>query len=459
MYNMKSIVLFMLCIVGYSAVGQHRLGIATGNYNTFNSIYLNPANIAEAKEKKAVSLFSFSGGVDNNVGPFDAANGLFVAVGDGKANNMFQYTNNSKVSMMAPYFDVQGPGIMMKIDAKNSIAITSRVRGFNQFHNFDQTLFHTFSDPAYRTDKDITSNQSNFNYTVHLWGELGFSYAKTIYDKGPHKIKVGGTVRYLSGIAYVGVRGNNMDMKFKAGVDSFYAGNVDIDYASNFLYTKSSQGANVSQSFFSLLYKGKFGHGIGGDLGVVYEYKGKSDKPSSRYKTKFFASLNDLGAIYYNASINYTETFSGSGYVTGPGILRNVKNMENLSKYTSPRGVSAEINKASERLGMPTHILFGGDYHVKKQYYANVSFLLNLANRGRLGNSFYNQFTVTPRYETKRVTVGLPITYSTLSNRFKTGIGLSSGGFFVGSDDMLSYFLKSEYGLNFYVGLNVPVNK
>ncbi len=469
-----------LVLVSLNVRGQHNLGIATSNWSALTSVYLNPANLAESKEKKQINLFSFSMGVDNNVGPFNAGQGLVVAVGDGKSNNMFKYTNNSKVSMQAPFVDITGPGVMIKVDPKHSIAFTTRIRGINQFNNFDQTLFHTFNDPKFRTTENILATPRDFTYTVHLWSEVGFSYGGVFFDNGIHKIKAGGTVRYLGGIAYVGVKGHGMDVNFKAGNDTFYSGNTDIEYSSNILNTKSSAGSNISQSFFSLLYKGKFGHGIGADLGVVYEYRPdesktklgetKETKEATKkakqkrmkdpgYRVKFSLALCDLGNIHYGKSKSATEYFSGGGYVTGPGILDKVKNLDDIRQYAVKRGFKADIQQQASALYMPTRLMLGGDYHIQQHYYTNVTLLINLANRQQLGNSYYNQLTVTPRYEMKQVSVGAPLTYSTLSHRFKAGLGLFAGGFFIGSDDMLAFVLKSEYGISFYAGLNVPIYK
>ena len=77
-----------------------------------NGISLNPANIAGCKEKYAFNLLSAGFGIDNNVGDFNLSGGLVVAVGSGKTNNMFSYHNNSRISMLAPYVDIVGPGLM-----------------------------------------------------------------------------------------------------------------------------------------------------------------------------------------------------------------------------------------------------------------------------------------------------------------------------------------------------------
>ena len=85
--------------------------------------------------------------------------------------------------------------------------------------------------------------------------------------------------------------------------------------------------------------------------------------------------------------------------------------------------------------------------------------MANVANRENFGNSYYNQLTITPRYDTRLFSVGLPLTYSMLSNSFKAGIGVRVSGFFFGSDDMMALFANHQYGFNFYVGGCVPFYK
>jgi hypothetical protein len=100
----------------------------------------------------------------------------------------------------------------------------------------------------------------------------------------------------------------------------------------------------------------------------------------------------------------------------------------------------------------------GVDYKVAGDFYLNVNSLINIANREQTGNHFYNQVTVTPRYDKRIVSVGVPLTYNMLSKSFKAGLGLRLGGFFIGGDDLLSLVGNNQYGVNIYAGLFVPVN-
>jgi hypothetical protein len=184
-------------------------------------------------------------------------------------------------------------------------------------------------------------------------------------------------------------------------------------------------------------------------------------KPRDGYKSKFSLSFCDIGSIKYTADINTTERFSGKGTLSGPGILGNVKNFENMRNYATKSGFTSEIKKEATKVHLPTRIMLSGDYHIQKEYYLNVNFLLNLTSREKYGNSYFNQFSITPRYELEKLkfSIGMPITYSTLSNRFKAGVGAIYRSVFLGSDDLLAVFSRSQYGLNFYGGANVRMYK
>ncbi|GAA4470486.1 hypothetical protein GCM10023093_31860 [Nemorincola caseinilytica] len=449
----RPLFLFILLIASSAARAQHNLAIAYSNWSCINGIFLNPASIAEMKEKRSVSALAASFYVDNNVGPFNASEGLVVAVGDGKTNNMFSYKNNSKISMMAPYFNMIGPGAVKRLDSASSIAITTRLRGMNQFNFFDQTIFHAFNDPKYAPEQDMLSLPRDFVYTVHFWMELGGSYARTVYNKDGQKLKLGGTFRYLLGLAYVGVQGTSMNTTFTKGQTTFHSENTDIEYASNVLNTYTYQGSNFSQNFINLIRKGKFGHGIGGDIGAVYELKAKGAKAREGYKTKVSLSICDVGAIFYSKKVNTNQVINGSGNVSAKGILDNVKNFANMEKYVEKQGFTATTRNKSTVVYMPAHLILSGDHHLKKQYYVTAMTVINLANRHAYGNSFYNQFSIIPRYETKNLTMGLPITYGILSHSLKVGAGISFHNFYIGSDDMLGFVSKSQYGINIYAGV------
>ena len=462
--------LYILLVITGVAHAQKYLGVATGNWGGLNAVYLNPANVADSRDRLSIEVFSLNAGVDNNLGKIDINKGLsrFFNGGLDDINDVFKFSNQSKFSLLAPYGEVRGPGFTATIGRKHGIAFSTRLRGINQFSNFDQSLYRTITDSAYARSQngDVTLTAKEFNWTAHVWGEVQASYGVVVLEKGRHFLKAGATLRYLSGIGFLGLKGNNLDAKYSSGQDSFYANNTDLEYASNIFSASSALRSDLGVNNFSDRYKNSNGNGIGGDIGIVYNYiedtnadrydmdgsYGVYDPAKNRYKFSVSASVTDIGHINYKAENNFGINVRGEGYMTGKGFSDNVQNVDDFKAYALQQGFTADTFKRSTKLYMPAALQVNVDYHIHTHYYVNALYFGNLANRNNFGNSFYSQFTVTPRYETRKYMVSLPITYSLLTNNFKTGLGLRAWGCFLGSDDLLGLFTKRQYGINIYAG-------
>ena len=460
---------FMAC----SLNAQNYLGISTSNWSGTSALYLNPANVADNRDRMAIDIIGFNAGVDNNLGKLNSIGGInkFLNGSNSNVNDVFSFTNNSKFSLLAPYAEIRGPGIMLSKGRWFNVALTTRIRGINQFNNFDQTLYRTITDSSYTANGNVNLTAQNFNWTGHLWSEAAFTYGAVVLQKGQHELKVGGTIRYLGGIGYVSLKGHNLDAHYTNGSDSFYASNTDLEYGSNVLSARSA--LLTDNNYFDAFFGKKGGNGVGGDIGVVYDYitdsvsdrydmdgrSGIPDQSKNRYKLRFSASVTDLGHITYKGSDNYGVSVSGGGSITGQGLSNNVNNFNSFKNYVQTRGFNVDTGQITSKLYMPAKLMLSADYNAWKWLYINAMYLNNLANRNNYGNSFYNQITVTPRFDVRRMSIALPITYSFLARDFKTGLGVRYNGFYIGSDDMLVLFSRKQYGLNMYVGGYVPFIK
>ena len=453
-----------------AASAQYNFGVSTGNWSGLNGLYMNPASIADSRERFAIDIVGITAGLDNNLGTIGSVNSLFKAINNGNTDNLIRYNGNSKFSLMGPYAQVHLPGLMVSINHKHSFAITTSIRGMNQFNNFDQSLYRTISDPTYLPNGNLDLTSNKFNYTAHIWSEAGLSYAGVVWETDEHEIKVGATLRYLGGIGYLGLKGNNLDAHYKGGSDSLYVTNTDVQYASNVLSTKSAvlngvSGNNVLSEFFG----SKDGRGVGGDIGVIYDYSpafcsecakaNRKDHSKNKYLLRVSASVMDIGHITYKSSNNSNAEVTGNGNISGQDFSNNVKTFDDFRHYAVAHGFTADTAHVDTKLYMPTTLRIGADYHAWKWIYVNATFIGSLANRQNFGNSYYNQVTVTPRFDTRIFSAGLPVTYDVLSQRMKAGLGLRISGFYIGSDDMLAFFSNNQSGLNFYAGGFVAINK
>ena len=469
------LLILTLCF-GTAAMAQRYLGTATSNYSGLASLYLNPASIADNTDRIVIDLFNFNVAVDNNLGKINANPGIsrFINGGENNINDVFSFSDKAKFSLIAPYFEVRGPGIMFKIAHNQSVAFTTRIRGVNQLNNFDQSLYRTITDSTYARSGNLDLVAQNFNWTAQLWTEMAGTYGAVVLDRGRNEIIVGATVRYLAGVGFLGMKGKNLDLHYSSGADSFYAKNTDLEYASNILSATSALTNGISgSSLFNNFLAGKGGSGAGADFGVIYDYlepgandnrydmdgkTGLSDQSKPRYKLRLSASVTDLGFITYAAQNNYAVNVTGNGYITGKGFSDNVKDFNDFTTYTAKQGFHADTQRGTNRVYMPTSLMLSADYHAWKSVYVNASYFNNLVSTtsNNFGSSFYNQLTITPRWDMRRYSIGLPITYSWLSETMKVGLGLRYSGFYIGSDDMLAAFSHAQYGLNIYAGGFIP---
>ena len=367
------------------------------------------------------------------------------------------------------------PGFMWNIDHKNSIAFSTRLRGSNQFTNVSQNLYRTILDPHYAQNGNgnYNLNSSNFKWNAATWSEMGISYGRVLVDNGRSFLSAGVTARYLGGIGYLNLTGNSVDASYYAANDSLRLTNTNVKYSSNLLNNNTTVNSGTSNSeLFNRFFGRKGGQGMGGDVGLSYEFRPDYEKYNydmdgetkikdysvPRYKLRFSAAVTDIGGMRFNVANNRGATLSGNGYIKSGDLSSNVSNYKDFKTYAQSHGFAVDTNAGYTVYHMPTALVLGVDYKISGDFYVNATSIINLADRNAVGTYYYNQVTVTPRYDTRTFSIGLPISYGMQSKSLKAGFGARVAGFFMGSDDMLALFSNNQYGFNFYAGAFVPIN-
>ncbi|MCF8450183.1 MAG: DUF5723 family protein [Taibaiella sp.] len=464
-------------LLSLSADAQRMMGVATSNWSGTTGSYLNPASIADSRNKLTIDLFGINGFAENDLGTLSKDN-LFSKINKREilsVNDVFKFDNKQSVNLMAPYAEVRGPGFMWNIDHKNSIGMSTRLRGANQFSDVNQKVYRSLLDPQYATNGggNYSQNSKDFRWNAATWSELGISYGRVLVDHGKNFLSLGVTARYLGGIGYLSMQGDNIDANYYAGSDSLHLSNTKVSYSSNILNNTSTVNSGTSNGeLFNRFFGKKGGSGIGGDVGFYYEFRPKfadhqydmdgktkiTDHSVARYKLRFSAAITDIGGITFKTKDNRQAALSGSGYLKGSELSNNVNNYKDFKAYAQGNGFTVDTGIKSTVYHMPTALVLGLDYKLSGDFYVNLTSINNLADRKQIGNYFYNQITVTPRYDTRIFSVGLPITYAMQSKSLKAGLGVRVAGFYVGSDDMLGLLGNNQYGVNFYMGAFVPLN-
>ncbi len=456
----------------FCADAQRMYGVATSDWSGTSAIYLNPANVADSRHRFTIDLFSLNVGVDNDKGKLGGTE-LFKSDSFTIGRLLRFDAGTRNFNLTAPYVELRGPGAMYSINKKSGVALTTRVRLYNQFQEFDRNLYSTIIDQAYRRSVgEYDVQDDKFGWTVHAWTEIGATYGRVLVDRGQHMLKGGVTARYLGGISYANLRGNVLKGHYYSAKDSLRIDQSDAYFSSNVIKNENELSQNIGVGdIASYFFGSKGGNGFGLDLGLVYEWrpgndsfkydmdgvKGIDDNSVNRYKLRFSAAVTDIGAVRYTKD-NKEATLRGTGSVITQDI--NADNFREFKDYMQRRGLQVDTFTNSTSVRLPAAIQLNVDYNIGRNFYANLAYNGNIQNRFMPGNTYYSQLTLTPRYDTRVFSVGAPVTYNFFSQAMKLGIGLRVGGFFLGSDDMIAYFgSTNQQGVNFYMGGYVPFNK
>ena len=203
------------------------------------------------------------------------------------------------------------------------------------------------------------------------------------------------------------------------------------------------------------------GSGFGGDIGVKFMRKfhyGGSDKIDDGHKLTASLSVVDIGAVKYKKD-NHTLDVSGRGYLDGNILGKYKTKIDSIRAYAAQQGFLADTGNNATSVHLPTAMVIGADYQVYKRFAVNVTYIANLMNRQSIGNSVYNRLCITPRYDSRVFSVGLPISYSSLAKDMKVGLGIRLSGFIIGSDDMLAFLSDNMHGINVYFGGCIPIHR
>lgn len=444
----------------YGAHAQRLMGIATGNWSGTTSFALNPANLGDNRARFVLDLGGLNFGVDNNLAEVDLSKvtgGTSDGLGGG---GLLTFSGNNKFNIMMPYADLRLPGAMYTIDHNNAVALTMRFRAFNQFNNFDKTLFQSVMDPTASSATGYNFSSSKFNWTAHMWSEINLSYSRVVYEKGKHFVKAGITLGKMNGIGFLGVNGTNLNAQFYTN-DSLVANNTDVQFASNVVDSAGELGSGLGNVSLFSNTSGNGGSGFRADIGAVYEYRpddfDPKDNSANKYRVRASIAITDMGSVKYKSALGVRAY--GNGTMSASDLAANITNFTSLKDYMNTRGFFLDTGVRVTKVGIPTAMILGADYYVASHFYVNATWIKNVANRGKFGNSYYGQLTVTPRWDTKMFSFALPLTYSAMTKGVKAGVGLRLGGFYFGSDDILLAVSKKAYGVNFYMGAFVPINR
>ncbi len=429
---------------------QDLAGYRTGNYTGVNGVFSNPANIANSRYRWDVNLLGINASVGNNQAQFKLGDLGKTFDGDKLTDQLFG-ANAGKTSGLVNVA-IHLPAVMISVGPKMAFAFTSRARVLGNVTDMDGKLVDQIRNINETSDLPYTVNSNgNMRVNVSGWMEYGLSFAREAYVLGPHYFKAGGTIKYLSGIGNMNVHLSN----FKGTIDK------DIIRQDGYLTNTSakvglaSSGVNVSNFDASQLTETS-GHGIGLDLGVVYEYRPAESKG---YLFKVGVSVLDIGRLKftkdmtksagYNLNIPATDRFYLS-QLNGVSLDDYKTTLDQYPQYFAPDATNSET---SYKVSLPTTMQINVDYHLQDHFYvnANVQLAMTKGSTKPFNGQYYSGFTLTPRYEGRKFGFYLPLSYNGLT-KFNAGTSFRAGPLYVGSGSVLTALMGNSKQADVFIG-------
>src|ERR1700760_827033 len=449
----KGMLAFLLLCLTMMAAAQTFPGYRTGGYTGVNGVFFNPANIADSRYKWDVNVFAINGFVGTSQSGLRFSDITRSFNGDSLKSKPLR--GNANVNSLA-YVDVLGPSFMISLTPKTSIAFTTRSRVFADGRNIDGNLAGAILDGG-TTTAGVPFN-FNTNQLIHAtgWTEIGASIGQVFTEKDSrHQFKGGLTVKYLAGTADSYLSANGLSGSVSRPGPTFLPGPTGP-------IALNPTAADFNNYKFSDFFKFN-GHGVGGDIGFVYEWRPTADysmyvtdRWADQHKLRIAASLMDVGRIKFDRSTNAASTYAvnippGGNFPLAQFSGKSIKDYKAIldaSPYFTgtPQGNSYNVN-------LPTTLQADIDYRVAGGFAVDLAGQFTTTKTGSFNLYYYNSYSLTPRWENHLFSVELPLNYNQLTH-FNAGVAFRVGPFFIGSGSVLSALVHDSRQADLHVGVH-----
>lgn len=341
------------------------------------------------------------------------------------------------------------------LNRKEAFGFGANLRGYGRIktdpYNFNDTL------GGIRDFFNINESNRTFGgeFTGSSWIELFASYARTLWDRPFERLNAGVTVKLSRGLAGGFAKLSGVRFQRQATGNQMYYllrdAALNYGYSSNFDRWQDDKSSRENARDFVKYTEG----GIALDFGVEYLLKSGA-APSFDggddyydYEWKFGASLLDVGLNQYkysNASRTMTGVRPDITDTTAENKLRDITSIDQLNDSLATLVNSFSALSGNFSIINPMRLVLNADRYLFDAFYVNGELSLNLsglAGRKYKRVSEMNLLTITPRWETKRFGVYMPMQINTLG-KFWIGGAFKAGPLLFGVHNWANVFSKDK---------------
>lgn len=426
---MRKITLLFCAFFVLPAIAQeHFSGLATSKRVGILNGNMNPSEFANLGSRFEVQLLGLSVNASSNkVGFSDIVDGEDLEALIFSGSEPVDFTTNAEIIL--PGFAFKALGWGFGISASGHI--TANVIDVNS--DLGRAVTDNSLDAT--TAAAIITNSGNQRVNATVWGEVGFSAARKIYENEKHRFNGGITLKLLFPGSYANMGAGNFsgNISYATGNPVLTNGhaNVNLAYSGNFAdsFTDSS---DYTSSLFGQL------KGMATDIGFDYQFKS-----GTSYKLKVGASIKNMGSMTFKSDDNKSTNYELD---MAPGQeleLAEFDNAESLSDVEavllSHPEIFTETSETTDfKVKLPTVLNLYADYNIVSKLNLTL-FLQQKMNKDDDNNQVASQnlFSLTPRVNLGFFEAFLPVSFNEISGT-QAGFGFRLSGFYLGSNSILT---------------------
>ncbi len=482
-------ILFCLFFITYTSLAQQWLGISTSNYAGTYSLSVNPANVADSRYKFFLNIAGGNADFINNYAAW-AAPYSFIGLSTNTVPSRYRASNGlpgfrpsyieeardkpNSVAFIAA--DMKGPSMIYTFDkAKFAIGFTSRVRMLTNLSNTTADVAHVMVNGTSLPDLyGITQDNNHLVMNLNGYTEMGLTFGAVIREQDQDFLKFGLTVKRVNGFLNIHFLADNLDYTVNANAARVNRQDVFFRTAVGTYGTTTSE-AIKSASFSTDWLFGNLaaGSGYGFDIGAVYEFRPEFDKydvkvngkwrmdgTKNKYLYRIGVALIDVGSINYNNPTYVNEIqIAKTNVQIQPATFNKIDSPDRLYYQMNN---AFNINQADYQhsfvAALPMALSTNFDYKVSEKIYLNATWIQSLRNPQKMGMNQPSMLAITPRYESRRIDVAVPIALQNGYRNLTFGLAGRIGPFFLGSENLAGIFnIGNPRGISIYMGLFLPI--
>lgn len=445
---MKKTILYLSFLVFGCSFGQdHFSGITTSKRVGILNGNMNPSEFSNLNSRFEAHIVAISINASNNkVG--------FSDIVDGKDIESILFSGNDNVNFNVDA-EIAMPSFAFRIQ-KWGFAITSKANIKANVTNVDSELGNALVNDSEAIELVTTTIESEGNQRVNatIWGELGFSVARKIWENDKNRINGGLTLKLLFPGSYANIGLSDFNGDIYTDINGSRLNNangtLNLAYSGNFGESFSDSSDYTSALFGNL-------NGMAADFGFDYQLK---NKIGSGYRLKVGASVKNIGSMTFKGDDNVSTKYAlHIDDVPGGGLdlneFNDVEGLEGVEEVLlNHEGTyfTKGEEKRDIKVKLPTVLNLYADIKVVSKFSVTL-FMQQKVNDNEKNDQVtaINSFSITPRVSLGPFEAFLPIGNNELAGT-TAGFGFRLGGFFLGSNSIITAATSDTNQADLYFG-------